>query len=561
MRERASRAAPWVVAVVVFVALFETYSFRLGVDPRLMHDDFEYTHPSYSLAERGDYGSPLLGHGFNVDRRTYHFAVYYYAAVHAALIRVFGDAPESIPLGNVFHLALLAAAGCLFLGRRGAWLGAAAFVAALVLDERLYTAARQGRPEMTAGCGLVLGVVFLWVWLDERRGGIGPALAAGAAFTAGIFSHTAMVFFTAALGLAWAPRALRRARPVEIAAALLPFASIPALYAYFLVTDSWSNFSRQMAPMTGNVVVGELVALVRHGEWATLAVRVAAFLREHVAHPVVWAGALLCLALPIVAPGRSSAAARHFAAAWVVCLGAHLLFLKPYVLTYRSFYQPALYLALAFAAEVLAERAGRLLRSPFATPALRLVAAAALLAAATLTVVEMQRRLAPLRSPFPRLRSALEYALAASGARPGDRVLAPSPFVFHLRERFEPVAYPAIGQYFQDQWGPGFRAGLREVWGAATLSATPPQELCFATGLAYLQPRWVVAWNRDYGILAPFRDFLRHFPTLPGIQVSERERAELPWPYGGVVRVYRLDFSPEVSRLDRAPGEQALPCP
>ncbi|MFN8095525.1 MAG: hypothetical protein U0599_25470, partial [Vicinamibacteria bacterium] len=70
MRERARRAAPWVVAVVVFVALFEIYSFRLGVDPRLMHDDFEYTHPSYSLAERGDYGSPLLGHGFNVDRRT-----------------------------------------------------------------------------------------------------------------------------------------------------------------------------------------------------------------------------------------------------------------------------------------------------------------------------------------------------------------------------------------------------------------------------------------------------------------------------------------------------------
>ena len=526
-----------------------------------MHDDFEYTHPSFSLAERGDYGSPLLGRGFNVDRRTYHFAVYYYAAVHAALIRAFGDRPESIPLGNVFHLALLAGAGSLFLGRRGAWLGAAVFLAALVFDERLYTAARQGRPEMTAGCGLVLGVAFLWVWLDERGGGIRPALAAGAALTAGVFSHTAMVFFTAGLAAAFSPRALRRARPVEIAAALAPFASIPALYAYFLLTDRWSNFFRQMAPMRGNVVVGGLVSLVRQGEWAALADRVGTFLHTHVAHPAVWAGALVCLALPSLAPGRASAAARHFASAWAVCLGVHFLFLKPYVLTYRSIYQPTLYLAVAFAAEALAARARSLAWVRSAVPALKVVAAAALLATATASVVETHRRLAPLRSPFPRLRSALEYALAASGARPGERVLAPSPFVFHLRERFEPVAYPAIGQYFQDQWGPGFRAGLREVWGAATLSATPPQELCFATGLAYLQPRWVVTWNMDYQILAPFRDFLRHFPAVPGLQASERQRAELPWPYGGVVRVYRLDFSPEVARLDRAPGEEAQPCP
>ena len=50
--------------------------------------------------------------------------------MHPVIIRVFGDRPESIPLANVFHLALLAGAGSLFLGRRGAWLGAAVFLAA-----------------------------------------------------------------------------------------------------------------------------------------------------------------------------------------------------------------------------------------------------------------------------------------------------------------------------------------------------------------------------------------------------------------------------------------------
>ena len=84
-----------------------------------MHDDYEYTYPSFSLAERGNFGSPLLGPGLNIENRTYNLIVYYYATVHAAMIRLYGDGPESVPLANTLHFALLAAAGAFFLARRG----------------------------------------------------------------------------------------------------------------------------------------------------------------------------------------------------------------------------------------------------------------------------------------------------------------------------------------------------------------------------------------------------------------------------------------------------------
>ena len=85
------RKLSWIVALAVFAVFFGVYSFRLGIQPVLMHDDFEYTYPSFSLAEHGSFGSPLLGPGLNIPNRTYNLIVYYYASVHAVLIRIFGD--------------------------------------------------------------------------------------------------------------------------------------------------------------------------------------------------------------------------------------------------------------------------------------------------------------------------------------------------------------------------------------------------------------------------------------------------------------------------------------
>lgn len=163
-----------------------------------------------------------------------------------------------------------------------------------------------------------------------------PAFGRGAALTAGVFSHTSMVFFTGALLAAWAVPAVRRSRPAEVFAALAPYAAIPAIYTYFLLTDRWSSLWRQLAPMRGNVIAGQLLGLAWRGEWAELGGRLAAFLHDHVGNLVVWGGALVCLLLPSLVPDRSATAARHFASAWTVCLATHFPFLKRFVLTYRS---------------------------------------------------------------------------------------------------------------------------------------------------------------------------------------------------------------------------------
>ena len=59
-------ALSWGVGLAVFLVFFGVYSFRLGIEPVFMHDDYEYTYPSFSLAERGNLGSPVLGPVFNL---------------------------------------------------------------------------------------------------------------------------------------------------------------------------------------------------------------------------------------------------------------------------------------------------------------------------------------------------------------------------------------------------------------------------------------------------------------------------------------------------------------
>ena len=261
---------PWAVAVVVFLLFFGLYSFRLGIRPELMHDDFEYTYPSFSLAERGNFGSPLLGPGFNIENRTYNLIVYYYATVHAAMIRLYGDGPESVPLANTLHFALLAAAGAFFLARRGAYLGLFVFLYALVSDERMVDAARHGRPEMTAAFGLTIGVLALWLWRGEGRHRPGVMLGMGAALTAGMLSHTSVVFFALALAVVFAAPLAREAGPREVGAGVLPFLVIPLLYGYFIATDSIANLQGQLAPAQGDVVLGRLLLLLLQGDWGAL---------------------------------------------------------------------------------------------------------------------------------------------------------------------------------------------------------------------------------------------------------------------------------------------------
>ena len=102
-------AVTWIVSHAVFAALFTLYSCQFGVEPVLMHDDFEYTYP----VQLGGTGRNRLAAArvrLNVAHHTYHFAIYYYASTHAPLIRIFEDVPESIPIGNTFHVTLRAGA-------------------------------------------------------------------------------------------------------------------------------------------------------------------------------------------------------------------------------------------------------------------------------------------------------------------------------------------------------------------------------------------------------------------------------------------------------------------
>jgi hypothetical protein len=164
------------------------------------------------------------------------------------------------------------------------------------------------------------------------------------------------------------------------------------------------------------------------------------------------------------------------------------------------------------------------------------------------------------RAPYGRVQSALVAALRNAGAHPGDRVFVPSPFGFHLADAFAVTAQP-VPKYFRGRWSPAFRDGLRAVWGEETLSREAPQSLCYAMGLAYLRPQWVMAWNGDCSVMRPWWDFLRRFGGLPGLELKEASRTVLPGPYGGVVRVYRLSLSADVEALDRSVNSSQALCP
>jgi hypothetical protein len=287
----------------------------------------------------------------------------------------------------------------------------------------------------------------------------------------------------------------------------------------------------------------------------------AEFLHTHAWHPGIWLGVTACLALPAISPHRSAKAARFFAGIYCLFLAVHFLFLKHFVLSYRVIYQATFYMALAFLAEAIAAYFGDLWKRPASMAALRIAGATVLLYLSVGSVSHFLDRLYGRQLPYGHLQGALVDALLESGARPGDRVFVPTPFAFHLRREFDVVAYPAPGQYFQDRWSHAFREGVREIWGAETLARVDPRSLCWAMGLDFVRPKWILSWNEDYSVMRPFRDFLRRFPDLPNEQLKEVQRTRLPAPYGGTVRVYQLSLSPAMTALDRSPSTAQPPCP
>lgn len=552
----------WAAAVAVFLVFFDVYSFRLGIKPELWHDDYEYTYPAFSLAERGNLGSPLLGTSLGIHERTYSLIVYYYAAVHSLLIRIFGDGPQSVPLCNTLHFALLAGAGAFFLLRRSAGVGACVFLLALASDGRVVEAARHGRPEMTASFYLSMGVIGLWLRVGEGRRHPAVLLATSAALTAGMLSHTSTVFFTMALAAAFALPVARQARLRDAAAALAPFLAIPLLYAYFFLTDAqfFPNLRGQLGPAQGDVVIGRLLLLLLKGEWWELAGHAVRFVRDHAGPSLLWLGLPLSVLSPRVWPGRLSAASSYFARTYALLFFVNFLCLKPIVPWYRSIYQPIGYLALALLAEVAVARGVAWLGKPAWQSIARVGCAALLVGLAAREMVRFRESLGGRRLPYAQLAGALTYALTESGARPGDRVFLPSPFGRHLKNTFDVIAYPAP-KYYQGRWSAAFRDGLRGIWGADTIRRVPAPSLCYAMGLAFVQPKWVVAWDSDYSVVQPFYQFLRRYPDVPGMQVTKLARATLPPEYGQPVRVYRLDFDAPIAALDHTDHVEAQPCP
>jgi hypothetical protein len=553
------KVLPWLAATLVFAAFFAIYSYHLGVAPAFMHDDYEYTYPSFTLAEHGSFGSPLLGTGLNIGNRTYNLTIYYYATVHALLIRLFGDTVEAIPLANTFHFALLAAGGVGFLLRRRAVLGVFVFLCGLVEDRRLIESARHGRPEVTAGFCLTMAAVALWIWLGEGNRHRVVLFGMSAALTAGALSHTSVLLFAAALVLVFSVPLARTLRRGDLLALALPFAVIPLLYGYFLLTDEPGNLAGQLAIAQTNVSFGRILFLPFQGNWRALLDAVGEFSSAQGWGPGLAATAVVGLLAAALLRGRAANGAGFFGAVFLLCLSVHFLWLKLFVSSYRALYVPILYLALALLAEALMASLHPLLANRWRL-AIGAIAITLLACVGVNAAVQFHERVHALPSPYARLRGALMYALLGSGARPGDRVFVPSPFGFHLRKDFDVIAHPAP-RFFEGRWSPEFRQGVRAVFGEEALSRVEPRDLCWAMGLAFARPQWVVSWNGEYSTMLPYRDFLRRFPRIPGIALTEGLRAPLPWPYGGVVRVYHLSLARPILALDRTVDTTLVACP
>ena len=558
---------PFVVGLLVFACCFGcgVIVTRQYV-PLQLHDDYEYTYPAFSLVRAGNLGSPLRATGLNIERRTYHLVVYYYAAVHAVLIRLFGDSPESIPLANLFHFALIIAMLAAYSVKRPVGLTFGIAIAWFVTDTLVLRMAVVGRPEMTVAFGYLLATLMLYerlVWKNTS-----PTLLAWASCGAVIsaLSHTAAgtillapIFVTFVL-VDWR----RLIDPRQALAFVAPFFIPVFLYAYFLLTDDWRNIYLQLSYEFGEQTAARHWDIVAHGRlgdfWASTGPIRADF---HFG----WIIAILVIGLLVHLRQRTRpqalATSREqlhtlffFGTCFMLSAGQNWFFLKDYVPSYSVIYRTAYYLTLGAFLSIATNWIAAMLAAVVPTAraaAPRYARVGVLLAMGLLfgfrVVPTAVHGLGIPRASYGAFRQQLTAELIAAGARPGDKVYCPSPFATHLSPRFRVVTLLST-QYFADMWPTTFDEAVE------ARSAFPPDAHArhFEKVVAFVNPKWIVIWLEDYPTMREFMAFLGSFPnTRPEFHITQVREFRSDSTYVGTIQIYRVDLDDHFSAsLDRS---------
>jgi hypothetical protein len=550
------------VGAIVFVVGFVAIT-RLGVVPVFMHDDYEYTYPSFNLVRVGEFGSPLMGTGLNVEHRTYNFTMYYYATVHAALIRIYGDRPESMPLANLLHCSLLIACAIAYCIYRGQIVMGLVFVIAFLSDRLVTAAALAGRPEMTAAFGYFIALLALYEWQVWHRNPWVLAAASGGAVLAGL-THPAGVIVLIPTFALFIALNFRQLITLPNAAALLAPCAVPVLlYAYFVATDDWRNIVAQMlANSGGNIVWARRRALLEAGQFGALAATAKPVwdhfsnVRFVYAVPGIVAGVAAVAAGDRLGSWREELRAHvigsvFFSVAFVLAVIMHWLFLKEFVGSYTVIYRCAWYLALAISMSLLVLPIQVWLAARHWTELK--VGALALAVALYVTSHDAAAVAARLHGGFKfadyaRFRTELNQAMTAAGAHAGDHIYCPSPFGTYLSPEFRPVTYGGE-RYFAGMWPQSFDIALNGK--RAVARESPSFE--YLKKIVFLNPKWIVTWDEDYSDLQDYMRFVKSFPNIdPDIRIVEAGNYVSQHTYLGGIHIFRVDLSPMFSNsLDR----------
>jgi hypothetical protein len=551
------------VGAIVFVVGFAAIT-RLGVVPQFMHDDYEYTYPSFSLARMGEFGSPLMGTGLNVEHRTYNFTMYYYATVHAALIRMYGDRPESMALANLFHGSLLLACAIAYCIYRGQIVMGLVFVIAFVSDRLVIAAALAGRPEMTAAFGYFIALLALYEWqVWHRRSPWLLAAASGGAVVTGL-THPAGVIVLLPTFVLFVALNFRRLLTLPNGIALLaPFAVPVLLYAYFAATDDWRNIAAQMlANSGGNIIWARRRAMLEAGQFREL-VATARPVWEHFSNvhfayavPGVVAGVAAVAAGDRLTSLREELRAHvngvlFCSVAFVMSFVMHWWFLKEFVGSYTVIYRCAWYLAVGISISMLVLPIQAWLAARHWTE----LNAGALALAVALYVTSHDAAAVAARlhggfkfADYARFRTELNEAMTAAGAHAGDHIYCPSPFGTYLSPEFRPVTYGGE-RYFAGMWPQSFDIALD----GKRAVAREPSSFEYLKKIVFLNPKWIVTWDEDYSDLQDYMRFVKSFPNIdPDIHIVEAGNYVSQQTYLGGIHIFRVDLSPKFSSsLDR----------
>ena len=537
---------PALVLVALFLVTslgaFSFFKLNLGANPTLKHDDYEYTYPSFNLARHGEFGSPYYGNPLNVAHRTYDLTVYYYAPVHAALIRVFGDDVTSIPLANTLHFALMGALGLVYFVARRQWLMGVFFAAALWTDPMALEIYRTGRPEVTCGFGILVATLAIWDrWAEHNRARAVLSIAAAGGVAAAC-SHSAGVFVGIPLFLFLIATNLRALlTTLDGVALVVPFLSVPALFAYFTVTDSWQHIAAQMATNTYNVsnparimywlpeqFAGVVSAYRTTNLWllvpgVALAVGLRVASRRR---PELWTAAIAQAVRGLV----------FFGVAFVAGFWMQCVFMKPlhsYSLIYKSLY----FLSLASALTIVV----RALQLVVPAPLRRGVVAAALLLVSwhVYDSLFLGARLRWMRpgADYRAFGRELTTHLRMAGVAPTDTVYTPGPFASSVARDVNVLAHPAEKYYWS-----GIPASFHKAAAALTVAeGVKESRASYVRDLLCLDPQWVVRWEDDESYLDTFGEFLDTFPNGdPRMQIRLADSYESSTTYTGRIWIYRV---------------------